>query len=207
MSRGASAWGPQQTPGAQEAELEQIAAAAVPFWQRAPMCYANFQFFMTTKFGHDRQEALRHVPRHLVHYEAHPVQRAATWRTQSQYCFVLSPHGNGLDCHRTWEALVLGCIPIVKTSKLDALYAGLPVLIVQSWAQVTAELLQQTMKEFKNKPFHYERLRLAYWVNLINSYTTTTTTTTTTTPQDAPAGTAAQMKGHTIDTPSPFLGV
>jgi hypothetical protein len=185
MTRGVSAWGPQQTPGAQEAELEQIAAAAVPFWQRAPMCYANFQFLMTTKFGHDRQDALRLVPPHLVHYEPRPVHRAAAWRTQSQYGFVLSPHGNGLDCHRTWEALVLGCIPIVKTSKLDALYAGLPVLIVQSWAQVSAKLLQATLDDLKNKPFHPERLRLGHWVDLINSYTT---------PQYARSHSAAEMK-------------
>lgn len=172
MSHRVSAWGPQQTPAEQEAVLDQIAAAAaaaVPFWQRTPMCYANFQFLMTTKFGYDRQEALAQVPRHLVHYEPQPTHRAATWRTQSYYCFVLSPHGNGLDCHRTWEALVLGCIPIVKTSRLDPLYAGLPVLIVQSWTQVTPQLLKKTINEFKNKQFNYERLQLAYWVNLINA--------------------------------------
>ena len=27
--------------------------------------------------------------------------------------FVLSPPGHGLDCHRTWEAILLGAIPIV----------------------------------------------------------------------------------------------
>ncbi|CAF4378106.1 unnamed protein product, partial [Adineta steineri] len=30
-----------------------------------------------------------------------------------QYPFWLSPRGNGLDCHRTWEALYLDTIPIV----------------------------------------------------------------------------------------------
>ena len=36
--------------------------------------------------------------------------------------FVLSPEGNGIDCHRTWEALLMGAFPIVKTSYLDVLY-------------------------------------------------------------------------------------
>ena len=29
--------------------------------------------------------------------------------------FALSPRGNGLDCFRTWEALLMGCYPIVRT--------------------------------------------------------------------------------------------
>ena len=29
---------------------------------------------------------------------------------------VISPMGNGLDCHRTWEALYLGVIPLVRGS-------------------------------------------------------------------------------------------
>ena len=36
-----------------------------------------------------------------------------------QYTFVLSPRGAGLDCHRTWEILLLGAIPIVQSSPLD----------------------------------------------------------------------------------------
>jgi hypothetical protein len=62
--------------------------------------------------------------------------------------FVVSPHGNGLDCHRTWEALYLGVIPIVKTSSLDQLYEDLPVLIVDDWSDVTREFLETKWKNF-----------------------------------------------------------
>ena len=44
--------------------------------------------------------------------------------------FVLSPRGNGWDCHRTWEALYIGSIPIVKTSACNPMFDGLPVVIV-----------------------------------------------------------------------------
>jgi hypothetical protein len=64
------------------------------------------------------------------------VSQVNIWRRYASYPFVMSAHGNGLDCHRTWEALCLGCIPIVKTSSLDPLYAGLPVAIVDDWRQV-----------------------------------------------------------------------
>ena len=51
--------------------------------------------------------------------------------------FVASPWGGGLDCHRTYEALAMGAIPIVRSSgPLDASFAAQPVLIVDDWADV-----------------------------------------------------------------------
>jgi hypothetical protein len=89
---------------------------------------------------------------------------------QCEFAFVLSPHGNGLDCHRTWEALVLGCIPIVKTSKIDKLYEELPVLIVNDWSDISYHLLETTVNDFSNKKFNYEKLMLSYWINKIKSH-------------------------------------
>jgi len=60
----------------------------------------------------------------------------ALWRRYVEYPFVLSAAGNGLDCHRTWELLYLGNIVITKTSSLDHLYDGLPVVVVQEWNEV-----------------------------------------------------------------------
>jgi hypothetical protein len=80
-----------------------------------------------------------------------------------KYAFVLSPQGNGLDCHRTWEALCLGCIPIVKTSGLDPLFADLPVWIVKDWSEVTLDNMKQVIEDYKSKTFNYEKLTLNYW--------------------------------------------
>lgn len=84
--------------------------------------------------------------------------------------FVLSPHGNGLDCHRTWEVLCLGSFPIVKTSTLDRLYDDLPVLIVNDWNKITKKLLEQKFIEMSNKKYKKEKLYFNYWWNLILSY-------------------------------------
>ena len=46
------------------------------------------------------------------------------WSLYSHYPFVLSTRGNGLDCHRTWELLLLGSIVITRTSPLDPLFRG-----------------------------------------------------------------------------------
>ena len=85
------------------------------------------------------------------------------------YTVAMFSNGNGLDCHRTWEALCLGCIVIVKTSPIDILYDDLPVLIVQNWVDITTDLLDKTIQQFKTKQFHYNSLTLAYWMKLIRS--------------------------------------
>jgi hypothetical protein len=56
--------------------------------------------------------------------------------TVSQSQFVLSPPGNGADCHRTWEAIYLGAIPIVHKSFWPFIHLPLPVLIVDNWFDV-----------------------------------------------------------------------
>lgn len=99
-----------------------------------------------------------------------PRQELAKYlQEMSQYKFVLSPFGNGLDCHRTWEALLIGAIPVVLTSTLDPLYLDLPVIIVNNWQEITIDFLTRKHKEIKIKAYKYEKLFMPYWIALINS--------------------------------------
>jgi hypothetical protein len=164
---GWNSWGSVASPAEQENLLLEIRGRSPSFCDRYVRCYANFQFLTTTRYGADRVQALKQIPSELVDYEPCRLPRAKTWENQAGYAFVVSPHGNGLDCHRTWEALVLGCIPIVKSSRIDGLYEGLPVLIVDSWRSVSIELLRATIGDFKRLEFDYERLSLQYWVDRI----------------------------------------
>ncbi len=163
-------WGPKMVPIEQEKILINIKNNSKPFWEREIKAHANFHFFMGTKYGYDRIDAKNTLAKELVYYEPKQNLRTETWTNQSKYAFVISPLGNGMDCHRTWEALCLGCIPIVKTSNLDFLYNDLPVLIVNKWSDVTKELLEQTIQDFRNRQFLYDKLTLKYWVNIIKSY-------------------------------------
>ena len=170
-----NAWGERvASPADQEAQLILLREQSVPFWERTNKCYANFQFQMQTRFGLDRRNAIQQISKELVFYEQKPVRRSLTWTRQSDFAFVLSPHGNGYDCHRLWEALILGCIPIVRTSCLDDLYEDLPVLIVSEWSDITMELLEDTIEVFKERHeenlFNYDKLTLKYWMDKINSY-------------------------------------
>lgn len=83
--------------------------------------------------------------------------------------FVVSPEGNGLDCHRTWEALIMGTIPIVLTSPLDPLFKDLPVLIVSDWSEVTESLLHETYLKYQHVNFKdLPQLTLNYWLKNID---------------------------------------
>lgn len=84
--------------------------------------------------------------------------------------FVLSPRGNGLDCHRTWEALLMGAIPIVISSSIDSLFEGLPVVIIQDWDEVTQEFLEAKWAEMSEQKFALERMYAQYWLDLIASH-------------------------------------
>jgi hypothetical protein len=53
--------------------------------------------------------------------------------------FTLSPPGNGVDCHRTWEAIYQGSVPVVLRSAWPFTDLPLPVLIVDDWTD-TQEL-------------------------------------------------------------------
>ena len=158
-------WGPKQTAVQQERILD-LLKARKSFLERKPTAHANFQFSMRTRYAFDRLEALKELPRSLVAYEQAPTSRFVTWANQIGHRFVVSPQGGGVDCHRTWEALALGCYPIVKTSPIDPLFEGLPVLIVKDWSEVTQERLAAFSSGIQT-----ERLTLRYWVDQIRSAT------------------------------------
>lgn len=164
-------WGKKESPLGQETTLLVLRSQMKPLKQRKLQCYSTCHMFIGKGHGQDRLDAMQQVPSSLLYLEKDRVMRETSWINQMQFAFVLSPHGNGLDCHRTWEAIALGCIPVVKTSPLDCLFSGLPVLIVNSWSDVTDDLLCETVERFKNriKPNELpEKLKLEYWTTRIS---------------------------------------
>jgi len=86
----------------------------------------------------------------------------------SKYKFCISPRGNGIDCHRIWECLYLGVIPIViKTIHLE-IFSDLPILFIHSYDCISIEYLNQEYESFKQKNFNLEKLDLMYWKKEIN---------------------------------------
>ncbi len=79
--------------------------------------------------------------------------------------FVLSPPGCGPDCHRHWEAMALGTIPVVLRSVCTQPLEDMPALIVDSWKEVTEERLVAALPELRarfDSPA-MQKMTLTYW--------------------------------------------
>lgn len=154
-------------PRDQEIILVNIKKKSKPFYERIPQIYINFSK-NNDRFG-DREESLKNTPSDLLVINNIFTPRTNNWNNIANYAFVLSPFGNGMDCHRTWETLCLGSIPIVKATNFQKMFEGLPVLIVNNWSDITRELLDNTIQDFKTKTFNYDKLSLSYWVSKIRN--------------------------------------
>lgn len=157
-------WGPSQTPGEQDAELGRIREALPPLADRPLSCLANFQFSL---FG-DRITCLRAMyDKPFLHPQPRYLPRREVWWTHGECSFVLSPQGNGMDCHRTWEALALNTIPIVRSSPLDPLFENLPVMIVEDWRAIDEEALLDFKRHVLSRHWRIDKLHVDYWRGLL----------------------------------------
>lgn len=86
----------------------------------------------------------------------------------AQSKFVLCPRGNGLDCHRTWECLLMGAFPIVRTSPLDPMFENMPVLIINDWSEINEDFLHEKYAEMQSKSYQMEKAYADYWLMLID---------------------------------------
>ena len=90
----------------------------------------------------------------------------------STYKFMVSPPGNGIGCSRTWEALYMKTIPVVKDSVTVRYMAslGLPIWIVKDWHELDglteADLARKydtLMSTASFKPLH-----MNFWIEKIH---------------------------------------
>ena len=66
-----------------------------------------------------------------------------------EHMFALSPRGNGLDCHRTWEILMMRRVPTIKREgQLERLYGNMPVIFVDNWSDIYTMNLKKIFKTF-----------------------------------------------------------
>ena len=96
------------------------------------------------------------------------VELTTHYATLSEYLYWVSPRGNGLESHRTWEALYLGCVPVLERSEVTAgLFddGDLPVLLVDDLTALTREVLLEHLPRFEHieRDFPRRKLVLEYW--------------------------------------------
>lgn len=102
------------------------------------------------------------------------ISQPAYVRVLRSYTFVASPPGNGEDCHRTWEALYIGTVPIVKDSVMTRKFfeMGVPLFIIKDWSEVQNLSKYELIAKYDVIWQHarIEVLYFEYWKELILSY-------------------------------------
>ncbi len=85
----------------------------------------------------------------------------------AEHQFVLAPPGNGLDCYRIWEALYLGCLPILarSTFSMTLMKMGLPVVVIDDICALRPHVLDAIARQFEASKDHLDlaAAQLAWW--------------------------------------------
>ena len=56
--------------------------------------------------------------------------------------YAISPPGNGIDCHRIWECLLMGVIPVLLRSCFtESIAETIPCILLDSWDDLSIETL------------------------------------------------------------------
>jgi hypothetical protein len=83
--------------------------------------------------------------------------------------FMACPEGNGIDTHRTWECLYIGCIPVMKRSVFTSFFEHLPICFVNNWEEITEDFLNKEYERISKIPWGRQELSFEYWKNKIKS--------------------------------------
>ena len=83
--------------------------------------------------------------------------------------YVLCRHGAGIDTFRFYEAMYLGCIPIVMDCEFYNRLKDWPILIVDSYEFINQELLNSKYEELNVRFQNIDFLKKSYYLNKIKA--------------------------------------
>ncbi len=168
----ANKWGPWHdleetlTPNQQEQQLHTIAGQALAFELRAPEVFTHFtvgtqRAVRSEWLSYLQEQSFAQAPEGTI-------ERSMLWRAMSRFQFVASPPGAGMDCHRTWEALALGSVPIVQRfAPMATMYDDLPIWQVDHVSEITQESLQSKAAEvnrnLQDGLYDFRKLTIGWW--------------------------------------------
>ena len=170
----------KKDPCMQEKEFEDVKKTLRPLRETNYKAVTNFQHQM--EYLDDKFKKIKLTTRKQV-YEILKEKQYITflpkqdcvdfWKSCDETMFVISPFGNGPDCHRTWEALCLGRVPIIQKFPMNSMFENLPVVIVNDWNEVTEDFLKKQynmiLENYKKGIYSFEKLKLSYWQSKIRN--------------------------------------
>lgn len=157
----------KKTPQIQEKELFSVASKLPCHHHRFDEAICNFHHLLhighdplcrnryLSKATSDRYECLKNTSLKKLPKQ----QRIDYWKEHGKAKWVYSPMGKGQDCHRTYEAIVLGSIPIVNSNSwIHPMFHNMPVKIVDTWNT-------KIINDIVPNPEH-PKMKLRYWDNV-----------------------------------------
>jgi hypothetical protein len=146
----------KEFPNLKENQLIKISKSKI---KKNFLMYSNWLFNLNKK----RKLCLNQIDQTLVFFEKKKVSQTQSWKNMRKYAFCLCPEGYGIDTHRVWEAIIIGAIPVLKSSSLDNMYNKFPVIIVKNWKDVTKSKLLNEYNKINKKKYNYSSLYLNFW--------------------------------------------
>ncbi len=124
--------------------------------------------------GTDERRRRYGMNRRKIEYELHKrgiynlpfVRKQTYWKALLDHKFIVSPEGNGIDCHRHYEALMAGCIPIVEDNPLiREKYAGCPILYTKNYLDINESYLRKKYDEMIDQTYDFSCLFLSHYTD------------------------------------------
>ncbi len=128
-----------------------------------------FNFSLTTN-PHARNECKNALEKKGLHF-LHQLPFDYYLQFLASSKFSICPEGNGIDCHRVWESLYMGVIPImIRSIFTEKVASQFPCILLNNWDEFdaiycislydTLVLQLETVKE---------KLKFSYFKNMINN--------------------------------------
>jgi hypothetical protein len=141
-------------------DIDSLVAVAPPAARRN-IVYCNFEIGTNPGVRAPLKQRLMNNP-NVWHAPGRPFAEYLSDMAGCRWC--VSPPGNGVDCHRTWEALYLGVIPIVQASAAGAaLHGGLPIVQLDDLGAIDEAVLARADSKWAGQNLDLRRLSLSYW--------------------------------------------
>ncbi len=150
--------------------------------ERTILCYLNCGIIDDNLwYGNERRkiyEWAKNTPFITIENCENIKDRKLNWSMYNNYYkkiasskFILCPRNKTTDTYRIWDAIYLGCIPIVILDDGFKQFIDLPILFINSYAELfsmTEEQLNNIWFEYIGKRWNYNILNINYWTEYIN---------------------------------------
>lgn len=126
-------------------------------------CFNSSTDSRRRKFGLNRAKIEYELHKRQI-YNLPFVRKLSYWTALLDHKFCVSPEGNGIDCHRHYEALMAGCIPIVEDNpQIREKYQGCPILYTKNFSEINERYLQKKYGEMLDQQYDFSCLFLSHY--------------------------------------------